>query len=324
MDIYYCPEQKNKYIALLMPAGKKEADNLFRKSCRTENSLGKDVCRFQLSELQNLFVTNNWDLKYGTLKVRVSTVRKYIEWCISNDIDGILVNPDQISTNTFRTERTKKEADFSEYYSSYEDLIETANRALTASGMDHAIKKTCLLLCSLCFLGFKLNEIAIMRFSDIDFESGVFSLPKQVRDSGISYQVTSKDVSELAKECYQIYVNHFSTKRDFRLITNLYNQPVYSDVPVKNPAWTTKTYWNRGIGALRLDAAPGDEPLNPFNHSRISLSGQYSRIYDEIGDPDNYTDEIAKKYIRAKTFYSAKRYEFAVGYRKWYQYFFSE
>ena len=51
MDIYYCPEQKNKYIALLMPAGKKEADNLFRKSCRTENSLGKDVCRFQLSEI---------------------------------------------------------------------------------------------------------------------------------------------------------------------------------------------------------------------------------------------------------------------------------
>ena len=202
--------------------------------------------------------------------------------------------------------------------------MDAANRVLAASGMNPDVKKISLLFCSLCFLGFKINEIAIMRFSDIDFENSIFFLPKQVRDSGIGYCVTSKDVAKLAKECYQIYADHFRLQCDFRLIINLYNQPEYNDNPAKNPAWTTKKWWAEGIKKLRLNGFPEDDIPKPFNHNRISLSGQYSRIHDEIESLDNYTDAIAMKYIRAKTFYSAKLYENAVGYRKWHQYFFSE
>ena len=325
MDSIYNPEWKAAFLETRNEMSQRDLGNTFRRTKPWEEKLEKDVFRFRLEELQEMFVGNAWDVNHGTLKVRLALIRSYLVWCCDQKAKNIGVPPARLRTRDFLTERTRRDTDFSECYKDYEEFQETANRVLSSSGLVSETKTVCLLLCSLCFLGFKINEIARMRFSDVDLESGVFRLPAEQREAGEDYEARSEKVAVLAKQCMEIYEAHFRSREDYKLITDISRGQVYNDKPANNPAWTTKKYWRLGLEKMRQDGVDEDDLPASFKHYSISLSGQYSRIYDEIGDDfGKLNAELAKKYIRAKNITKTKLSEAVSGYRKWYQQFHGE
>lgn len=324
MDLYYNPQQKLAFLATRSESQQENIKNLFRKSWKMEQELERDLCTFQMDELQRLFVCNDWDAKYATLKERVGLVRIYLVWCLEQGTEGIHVDLENVRTKNLRTERTRVSAELSVYYKSYDDFMEKVNRVFNASGISPEAGTVCKFFCALCFLGFKVNEIARMHFSDIDFENGIFRLPAELCESERPYQVVSKPAAELAKECCREYEAHFNMQIDFKLITDV-TRSKYVDKPVENPAWTTKKYWRKGIEELTKGGKDIEDIPDCFNHHAIATSGKYSRIHDEIGDDiKKYTDEIAAKYVRSKSFKRTKQYETLAGYKRWYSYFYED
>ena len=157
-------ENENSYKAYI---------RAFKLTEEIETFLSKDVCEMSVNDIMSLL-----DLKTGARKVTaiqtMSLLKTYVDWCLQN---GKIVgenNFDKISYEKINQSR----AIFEQYVKDEEEFDEMCKSVYKqTSDYIESIEKPKELIVRLAFLELSIDEIVVLKKTDIDYENGIIQSP---------------------------------------------------------------------------------------------------------------------------------------------------
>lgn len=290
----YNAETKERFLSLY---SNKNTNTLYRKIfakfAEDEESKGKDIYDYNLSELQDLLAI--YSAKTTTsIVVAMTVIRKYIQWAISEGLTSANLDITKVLRRSDIKQFTSKTAINLQYISSREELHEIFEFC------DNAQDSAIIALLYEGIDGKKHENITNLKISDCDFENNI------VRIDTKEIEIPSRSMREIYDATQEITYQRANGK-EFLLheteyvirqipvkIKNLGNSPVDSQVI--------------NIRVAKIAKLFGKPFLNPKTVFMSGLFNYLSNIEEEKGslDTEDYIKAHIKYGLSENTWFSTK------------------
>lgn len=167
MSQLYNPEIKERYLSTFDSDGTRNViRHLFYKSYSTEYLLEKDLCNFNLNEIEKV-IRNINPHDYRVAKTNGSRIYNYIKWAIEEGYRTNKLNPMKGIDNSFYEELIDKSK---KIHYSFDEFIELLEQLPNAQ--DQA-------LLVLFWEGLDIEEIRFIRYEDINWNKNEIKIMKR-------------------------------------------------------------------------------------------------------------------------------------------------
>ncbi len=294
----------------------------FSTTAPFEKKLNKDLCKFNLVEIQNMFMELNIVTK-ATFENRKSIIKQYLDWCASENLIPFSqekwldnFNYENLSINGILKKR---------YFKSFDDL-ENGTKAIIdfCNPVDIHQFDIMIIVFYLSWFGLTAKQICNLKQTDIDYKSNCIII------DNIRY-----NINDCTK---QIICNYLKTDGYYAGATMIKGSSEYFDRTYQNTTFlirrltssTSETYEANEIQAkfspYAFKQTQQFDNINPYKNHKFNLkdiydSGAFYRLYEysqKTGVNENNVDmDTLKRILLVSNISISKRTNFIGLYKNW-------